>query len=74
MTNGDAQDEGQAELRTAQRAAGELFGARRHHVVKLWRDVPGFAGVAIAEVVDHDIDDELVNRLQALHGTPLSNS
>ena len=65
------QDEGQTELRAAERRARQLRGAGLHDVVELGRDVRGLAGVVVAEIVEGDIDHESVDGLQWRHGPGL---
>ena len=58
------QDQRETELRTAQRGPRDFARPRLHDVVKLGRHVMGLARIAIAEVIQRDINDELVNRLK----------
>src|SRR5215472_10085214 len=62
-----SQDERQTELRAAQRTSRQLLGAGRHDVVELRRDVWGLARVAVAQIVERNVDDEAVDRSQIRH-------
>ena len=62
-----SQDEGETELRAAQRAARQLLCTCRQDIVEFWRDVWRFARIVVAQIIEGNVNNELVNWLQGSH-------